>query len=104
MLKRGGSAVDAAVAAQAVLDLVEPQSLGLGGGFFTVVYDSATKSVTAYHGAIWLLPRRHPSSFMRWQAPAAPAGGAPRTLDRARGRRRCRSADARPREGQAQMH
>ncbi len=50
VLKRGGSAVDAAVAVQAVLGLVEPQSSGLGGGSFMMVYDAATKEVTAYDG------------------------------------------------------
>lgn len=50
VLKRGGSAVDAAVAVQAVLGLVEPQSSGLGGGAFMVHYDAETKAVTAYDG------------------------------------------------------
>ena len=50
VLKRGGSAVDAAVAIQAVLGLVEPQSSGLGGGAFMVHYDAKTRAVTAYDG------------------------------------------------------
>lgn len=50
VLRRGGSAVDAAVAIQAVLGLVEPQSSGLGGGAFMVYYDARTHAVTAYDG------------------------------------------------------
>ncbi|MDO9334847.1 MAG: gamma-glutamyltransferase [Caulobacter sp.] len=50
VLRRGGSAVDAAVAVQAVLGLVEPQSSGLGGGAFMVHYDAETKAVTTYDG------------------------------------------------------
>ncbi len=43
MLKRGGSAVDAAIAVQAMLSLVEPQSSGLGGGAFMTYYDGADR-------------------------------------------------------------
>jgi gamma-glutamyltranspeptidase/glutathione hydrolase len=50
VLRGGGSAIDAAVAAQAVLGLVEPQSSGLGGGAFMVYYDAKTRTVTAYDG------------------------------------------------------
>ena len=50
VLRDGGSAVDAAVAIQAVLSLVEPQSSGLGGGAFMVFYDAKTGKVTAYDG------------------------------------------------------
>lgn len=39
MLKKGGSAIDAAIATQMVLTLVEPQSSGIGGGAFLVHYD-----------------------------------------------------------------
>jgi gamma-glutamyltranspeptidase/glutathione hydrolase len=50
VLKRGGTAADAAVAVQAVLGLVEPQSSGLGGGGFMVFYDARTRRATAYDG------------------------------------------------------
>lgn len=48
MLKQGGSAVDAAIATQLVLGLVEPQSSGLGGGAFLLLHDG--KTLTAYDG------------------------------------------------------
>lgn len=50
ILRAGGSAVDAAVAVQAMLGLVEPQSSGLGGGAFMVLYDPKTAKVWAYNG------------------------------------------------------
>jgi gamma-glutamyltranspeptidase/glutathione hydrolase len=50
ILRRGGSAADAAVAVQAVLGLVEPQSSGLGGGAFITYYDARTRLVSAYNG------------------------------------------------------
>lgn len=50
VLKAGGGAADAAVAVQAVLGLVEPQSSGIGGGAFMVYYDAASHTVTAYNG------------------------------------------------------
>ena len=50
VLARGGSAVDAAVAIQAVLGLVEPQSSGLGGGAFMMFYDADTEAITVYDG------------------------------------------------------
>ena len=50
VLKRGGSAVDAAIATQALLSLVEPQSSGLGGGAFLNYYDARTRKLTVYDG------------------------------------------------------
>jgi len=49
-LKKGGHAVDAAIAAHAVLGLVEPQSSGLGGGGFMIVYDRAADQLSVYDG------------------------------------------------------
>src|SRR6185369_10013840 len=50
VLKRGGSAVDAAIAVQAMLSLVEPQSSGVGGGAFLNYYDGRTGKITIYDG------------------------------------------------------
>jgi len=50
ILRDGGSAVDAAVAMQMVLTLVEPQSSGIGGGAFLLHYDAASRVVTTWDG------------------------------------------------------
>ncbi|WP_339742573.1 gamma-glutamyltransferase family protein [uncultured Maricaulis sp.] len=49
-LRAGGDAIDAAIAVQTVLGLVEPQSSGLGGGAFMLYYDASTGDLTAYDG------------------------------------------------------
>ncbi|MFK7893799.1 MAG: gamma-glutamyltransferase family protein [Granulosicoccus sp.] len=48
VLRAGGFAADAMVAAQTVLGLVEPQSSGLGGGAFAVYYDALTDELTTF--------------------------------------------------------
>ncbi len=50
ILKKGGSAADAAIAAQLVLGLVEPQSSGLGGGAFVLYFDAKEKTLRSFDG------------------------------------------------------
>ena len=50
MLRAGGSAVDAAIAVQMVLGLVEPESSGIGGGAFLLVYNPITRQTTSFDG------------------------------------------------------
>ena len=50
VLRRGGSAADAAVAIQAMLSLVEPQSSGVGGGAFMTYFNARTGEVEVYDG------------------------------------------------------
>jgi gamma-glutamyltranspeptidase / glutathione hydrolase len=50
VLRRGGTAIDAAIAVQMVLGVVEPQSSGLSGGGFLLYYDAASRAITAYDG------------------------------------------------------
>ena len=50
VLKEGGNAADAMIATQLVLNLVEPQSSGIGGGAFLLYYDADSGEVTVYDG------------------------------------------------------
>src|SRR5215813_971947 len=51
VLKKGGSAVDAAIAANATLGLMEPVSCGIGGDLFAIVWDPKTKRLYGYNGS-----------------------------------------------------
>ncbi|MCR6474908.1 gamma-glutamyltransferase [Variovorax sp. ZS18.2.2] len=85
VLKAGGSAVDAAVAVQAVLGLVEPQSSGLGGGAFMLHYDAATKKVQAYDGRE-MAPAAATENYLRYAVQTDSASGLPKPSARASGR------------------
>jgi gamma-glutamyltranspeptidase / glutathione hydrolase len=50
MLRQGGSAVDAAIATQMVLTLAEPESSGLGGGAFMLLWDPGKQKITSFDG------------------------------------------------------
>ncbi len=64
MLRMGGSAVDAAVATQLVLNLVEPQSSGIGGGAFMVVWDARNRRLTTLDGRETAPALAKPDRFM----------------------------------------
>ena len=51
VLREGGSAVDAAVAAAAVCTVTQPHRTGFGGDLFALVYDARTREVQAYNGS-----------------------------------------------------
>lgn len=51
ILKEGGSAMDAAIAANAVLGLVEPASCGIGGDIFAIVWDADEQKLFGFNGS-----------------------------------------------------
>lgn len=65
ILQAGGSAVDAAIAAQLVLGLTEPQSSGIGGGGFLVHYAAANQQLRVYDSRETAPAAARPDRFLR---------------------------------------
>jgi gamma-glutamyltranspeptidase/glutathione hydrolase len=63
-LRRGGSAVDAAIAAQFVLNLVEPESSGIGGGAIMVLWSAKEHRVTTFDGRETAPQAAEPNRFL----------------------------------------
>ena len=72
VLKRGGSAVDAAIATNAALTLMEPMSCGLGGDLFAIVWDPQTKKLYGLNAS-----GRAPRALTAEQVPPLPDGTIP---------------------------
>jgi len=66
VLERGGNAVDAAIAANAVMGLVEPQSNGIGGDLFAIVYEAKSGKLHGLNSHGWA-PRALTPSLLRSQ-------------------------------------
>lgn len=64
ILRAGGSAVDAAIAVELTLGLVEPESSGLGGGGFLIHYRASDRSIDAYDGREWAPASATPDLFL----------------------------------------
>jgi gamma-glutamyltranspeptidase/glutathione hydrolase len=79
VLKQGGTAIDAAVAAQMVLNLVEPQSSGIGGGTFILYYDAATREVSSYDGRE-MAPAAADENYLRWKSASDQTSPLPTTI------------------------
>jgi gamma-glutamyltranspeptidase/glutathione hydrolase len=70
MLRAGGSAVDAAIAVQMVLNLVEPESSGIGGGAFMLAFDPKTRTTTSFDGRESAPASATPGMFLGPDGPA----------------------------------
>lgn len=71
VLQRGGSAMDAAVAVQMMLGLVEPESSGIGGGAFLLYWSESEKKLRTYDGRETAPAAAKPDRFLKDDKPMA---------------------------------
>ena len=64
ILKKGGNAIDSAIAVQMVLNVIEPHSSGIGGGLFLVYYDNKTKKTIYFNGRETSPAKSFPEMFL----------------------------------------
>jgi gamma-glutamyltranspeptidase/glutathione hydrolase len=64
VLKQGGNAVDAAVTAQWVLNVVAPHSSGIGGGGLLLFYDIGTRRILSFDGSVKAPAKASPEMFL----------------------------------------
>ncbi|MDD5226009.1 MAG: gamma-glutamyltransferase, partial [Candidatus Omnitrophica bacterium] len=64
VLKQGGNAVDAAVTAEWMLNVVEPQASGIGGGGFFLFYDVGTRRILSFDGSVKAPAKAFPKMFL----------------------------------------
>ncbi len=72
MLLAGGSAIDAAIAVELTLGLVEPESSGVGGGGFLIHYTGGSAKIDAYDGREWAPAGATPDMFLQANGTALP--------------------------------
>ena len=87
ILERGGNAVDAAIATNAVMGLVEPQSNGIGGDLFAIVYEAKTGTLHGLNAGGWA-PAGLTPALLKSQGLTADAAGRHPHRHRAGRRRR----------------
>src|SRR5438874_5796195 len=75
ILERGGTAIDAAIVANAVLGVTEPQSNGIGGDLFAIVYEARTGTLHGLNASGWAPSGLTPARLKTWGLTRMPESG-----------------------------